>query len=99
MSASFLKVGEVSQLLNVAPRTVTKWFDAGLLKGYRLPGEHGERRIYRVSFDEFVKEHNIPQPIDGSSDPPPVISSGSAGDAGPRARVRVMGFAELVSCR
>ncbi|MFA6426095.1 MAG: helix-turn-helix domain-containing protein, partial [Phycisphaerae bacterium] len=30
--------GQVAQICKVAPRTVTKWFDTGQLKGYRIPG-------------------------------------------------------------
>jgi len=33
-----LTTGQVAQICNVAPRTVTKWFDSGRLKGYRIPG-------------------------------------------------------------
>ena len=30
--------GEVARICNVAPRTVSKWFDTGQLRGYRIPG-------------------------------------------------------------
>ena len=33
-----LTTGEVAKICNVAPRTVSKWFDSGSLKGYRIPG-------------------------------------------------------------
>ena len=32
-----LTTGEVAAICNVAPRTVSKWFDSGQLKGYRIP--------------------------------------------------------------
>ena len=31
-----LTTGEVAKICNVASRTVSKWFDSGQLKGYRL---------------------------------------------------------------
>src|SRR4051812_28109101 len=33
-----LTTGEVAKICNVAPRTVSKWFDSGALHGYRIPG-------------------------------------------------------------
>jgi hypothetical protein len=33
-----LTTGDVAKICNVAPRTVSKWFDSGQLKGYRIPG-------------------------------------------------------------
>ena len=32
-----LTTGEVAKICNVASRTVSKWFDSGQLKGYRIP--------------------------------------------------------------
>jgi len=43
----------------VAPRTVTKWFDSGQLKGYRIPGSR-DRRIPTSELIRFMKAHNIP---------------------------------------
>lgn len=51
--------GEVARLLSVAPRTVSKWFDSGKLKGYRLPGSQ-DRRIPREHLVTFLKEHGMP---------------------------------------
>ena len=51
--------GQVAKLCKVAPRTVSKWFDAGRLKGYRIPGSQG-RRIPRESLIRFLKDHNMP---------------------------------------
>src|SRR5579862_2648637 len=39
-----LTTGEVAKICNVAPRTVSKWFDSGALTGYRIPGSK-DRRI------------------------------------------------------
>ena len=54
-----LTTGEVAKICNVAPRTVSKWFDSGSLKGYRIPGSK-DRRIPLNQLVRFMKEHNIP---------------------------------------
>ena len=54
-----LTTGQVAQICNVAPRTVTKWFDSGQLKGYRIPGSR-DRRIPTTELIRFMKAHNIP---------------------------------------
>lgn len=57
-----LTTGEVAKLCNVAPRTVSKWFDSGQLKGYRIPGSK-DRRIPLPNLMQFMKAHGIP--LDG----------------------------------
>lgn len=54
-----LTTGQVAKLCNVAPRTVTKWFDSGQLKGYRIPGSK-DRRIPVNELIRFMKDHDIP---------------------------------------
>ena len=54
-----LTTGEVAQICRVAPRTVTKWFDSGQLKGYRIPGSR-DRRIPASELIRFMKAHDIP---------------------------------------
>lgn len=54
-----LTTGQVAQLCNVAPRTVTKWFDSGQLGGYRIPGSK-DRRIPESELIRFMKAHDIP---------------------------------------
>lgn len=54
-----LTTGEVAKICNVAPRTVSKWFDSGQLQGYRIPGSK-DRRIPMPQLIRFMKEHNIP---------------------------------------
>jgi excisionase family DNA binding protein len=54
-----LTTGQVAQLCNVAPRTVTKWFDSGQLRGYRIPGSK-DRRIPLNELLRFMKAHDIP---------------------------------------
>jgi len=54
-----LTTGEVAKLCNVAPRTVSKWFDAGQLRGYRIPGSK-DRRIPVDQLIRFMHAHGIP---------------------------------------
>lgn len=54
-----LTTGQVAQICNVAPRTVTKWFDSGQLKGYRIPGSK-DRRIPTSELIRFMKSHDMP---------------------------------------
>ncbi len=54
-----LTTGEVAKICNVAPRTVSKWFDSGALEGYRIPGSK-DRRIPVSKLIRFMKQHNIP---------------------------------------
>ena len=57
-----LTTGEVAKICNVAPRTVSKWFDSGQLRGYRIPGSK-DRRIPVNALIRFMKVHDIP--LDG----------------------------------
>ncbi len=52
-------VGQVAKICKVAPRTVSKWFDSGRLRGYRIPGSQ-DRRIPREHLIRFLKEHGMP---------------------------------------
>jgi excisionase family DNA binding protein len=54
-----LTTGEVAKICNVAPRTVSKWFDSGTLKGYRIPGSK-DRRIPVAELTKFMKAYGIP---------------------------------------
>lgn len=54
-----LTTGEVAKVCNVAPRTVSKWFDTGQLRGYRIPGSK-DRRIPLQQLVRFMKAHGIP---------------------------------------
>jgi excisionase family DNA binding protein len=54
-----LTTGQVAQICKVAPRTVTKWFDSGQLKGYRIPGGR-DRRIPTSELLRFMKSNNMP---------------------------------------
>ncbi len=54
-----LTTGEVAKICCVAPRTVSKWFDTGRLRGYRIPGSR-DRRIPLTQLVRFMKDHNMP---------------------------------------
>ena len=54
-----LTTGDVAKICNVAPRTVSKWFDSGQLKGYRIPGSK-DRRIPLSELLRFMKANNMP---------------------------------------
>jgi len=57
-----LTTGDVAKICSVAPRTVSKWFDSGKLRGYRIPGSK-DRRIPLQQLLRFMKAHGIP--LDG----------------------------------
>ncbi|MEP0843192.1 MAG: response regulator [Phycisphaerae bacterium] len=54
-----LTTGQVARLCKVAPRTVSKWFDTGQLRGYRIPGSK-DRRIPLQQLIRFMKAHGMP---------------------------------------
>lgn len=54
-----LTTGEVAKICNVAPRTVSKWFDSGHLRGYRIPGSR-DRRIPLEHLVRFMRAHGMP---------------------------------------
>ena len=54
-----LTTGQVARICNVAPRTVSKWFDSGQLRGYRIPGSK-DRRIPLSQLVRFMRAHGIP---------------------------------------
>jgi len=51
--------GEVARICQVAPRTVSKWFDSGKLKGYRVPGSR-DRRITVTELVRFLRAFGMP---------------------------------------
>jgi len=62
-----LTTGEVAKICNVAPRTVSKWFDSGQLRGYRIPGSK-DRRIPLAQLMRFMRAHNMPlNGLDGAT--------------------------------
>ena len=61
-----LTTGDVARICGVAPRTVSKWFDTGKLRGFKIPGSR-DRRIPRESLVRFMRAHGIPlRGLDGA---------------------------------
>ncbi|HWL93350.1 MAG TPA: response regulator [Phycisphaerae bacterium] len=58
-SKEVLTTGEVAKICKVAPRTVSKWFDSGKLRGYRIPGSK-DRRIPMQQLLRFMRAHGMP---------------------------------------
>ena len=54
-----MTTGQVAKIADVAPRTVSKWFDSEALKGYRIPMSQ-DRRVPVESLVSFLEEHNMP---------------------------------------
>ncbi len=70
-------IAQVAAICKVAPRTVSKWFDSGRLKGYRIPGSQ-DRRVPRTYLLEFLKKHGMETYVpvgNGSPQPTPMPSS------------------------
>lgn len=58
--SNYIEVAEAAQMLNVSPATIRRMFDAGILRGFRLPGgEH--RRISMGSLREFLANGDAPK--------------------------------------
>jgi excisionase family DNA binding protein len=76
-----LTTGEVARICNVAPRTVSKWFDSGQLKGYRIPGSK-DRRIPVSELVRFMKAHNMPAAGLAAGKTRVLIVDSNAGSAG-----------------
>lgn len=53
-----LTTGQVAELCCVAPRTVTKWIDNGVLKGFRIPMSR-DRRVNVRDLLEFMREYEL----------------------------------------
>lgn len=56
-----LTIGQCAKICKVAPRTVSKWFDSGRLKGYRIPGSQ-DRRVPQEYLLKFMREYGLPIP-------------------------------------
>ncbi|MFH1416814.1 MAG: response regulator [Planctomycetota bacterium] len=97
-----LTTGEVATICNVAPRTVSKWFDTGKLRGYRIPGSK-DRRIPLAQLIRFMRAHGIPLNgldsgitrvliVEGNHDVAELLSSALARDAGYEVRTATTAF-------
>ncbi len=65
LSNGTLTSGQVAKICAVAPRTVNKWADGGLLKHWRMPGTNGpgspgsDRRYNRDDLETFLIEQHM----------------------------------------
>jgi len=50
---------EVARICNVTIRTVIKWYNSGILKGFKIPSTR-DRRIPRENLISFMKENGFP---------------------------------------
>lgn len=53
-----LTTGVIAEVAGVAPRTVAKWIDTGLLKGYRIPLSK-DRRVEVADLRAFLVKHGM----------------------------------------
>ena len=51
---------QIAKRCGVSPRTVAKWIDSGQLRGYRLPGPNGQRRVPERELRRFCRQHGLP---------------------------------------
>ncbi len=97
-----LTTGDVARICNVAPRTVSKWFDSGQLKGYRIPGSK-DRRIPLNELVRFMKANNMPTDalpagrlrilvVDGSENGAPALLDALQARGGYEVQVAHSGF-------
>ena len=54
----YYTTGDVAKYCKVTSRTVSTWFDQGLLDGYRIPGSQ-DRRILPDSLVKLLKENGM----------------------------------------
>ncbi len=58
LAKNVFTTGEVAEICSISQQTVIRCFDAGKLKGFRVPGSRF-RRIPRESLIQFMKQNNI----------------------------------------
>lgn len=56
-----LTTGEAADYCGVSFRTVSRWVERGLLRGFELPGR-GDKRIESEEFVRFLRQHGMPVP-------------------------------------
>jgi two-component system, OmpR family, response regulator RpaA len=71
--------GHVARLCGVAPRTVCKWLDNGLLAGWRVSGSgqpDGDRRVSHDDLARFLAAHGMADSLArlGTPPPPPALT-------------------------
>jgi len=61
-----LTTGDIAKYCDVNQRTVIRWLDKGVLKGFKLPGR-GNNRVKVEDFIRFLKDNGMPIPEDLAS--------------------------------
>lgn len=51
--------GQIAKVCSVSMRTVAKWIDSGILKGFIVPGSK-DRRVAREDLTAFMQQHGMP---------------------------------------
>lgn len=59
MVTRYLTTGQAAKLLGLSQQTIIRCFDAGIIKGFVIPGSR-YRRIDPVALGRFAREHCIP---------------------------------------
>ena len=57
----YLSTGQIAALLGVSPRTVIRYLNDGVIKGYKLPGR-GNNRVHKSDFVKFCEAYELPVP-------------------------------------
>ena len=63
--------GEAARICNLSQTTIIRFFDTGVIAGFRVPGSRF-RRIPHAELDRFLTEHGLPNSLAGTT-PPPAI--------------------------
>lgn len=58
-----LTTGDIATFCDVNQRTVIRWLDKGVLKGFKLPGR-GNNRVKIDDFIHFLKQNGMPIPAE-----------------------------------
>ncbi len=60
-------MGQIAKIVRVAPRTVSMWFDRGILRGYQeYPSRN--RVVLRADLEQFLTDHGLPAETIGQWD-------------------------------
>jgi len=78
MLGNIFTVGQCAKLTGVSPNAVSKWFDSGRLRGYRIPGSQ-DRRVPKEYLVRFLKEHGMPLPAELSEPEDNAIAKAEGG--------------------
>lgn len=53
---NYLKVGDIAELLNVSPKTVTRWIQSGKLAAIKFDKDY---RVKREDLDKFIEDSKV----------------------------------------